>query len=641
MPSSNQLPDGHYRTGNPIASYLAALPRRGEVALMGEDEVTQPAAVRNFVEPRVQSQAGGVSTGALVTIRAESRLLLLGDPGSGKSTVIRVLAHQLALECLRSPSSACPVLVEASALLPPGEDSWMWLATAASSLAGCDERVAVFLAAALEAGKAHLFVDGLDGIADLSRRTLVARTLRTLGERSPGLRICVSARPMGAGSDGLMNWLKVWSLLPLDDAQAQSLLSLLTGSAQDVERQLAMRPWLTAIARGNPLLLNLLSLYTSEHGFQTPRSRVQLFEDMTDALLARDRLAVATQVPVEILHTVHEIAAVSMSRAGKTTLSIAELKDAVARDPISIFTEDSELSLRIALERAVLLVQTAPGQVSFEHRAFQDFYLGRAIAQDFTIISSLPPGDLSEPLAFAAGLAADPLPLIKAAYERHGVTAAARCCSDLRRPGHLERRSLAKIVLDDLGPDFHWHLLGILEAGSVASDSTDGPTPDDSPFGLLQALWEALPRSGASADARGRGLENFAVALLETYFEVVGIRQRHPAGEVDVICENMNFDPFWANYPGDIWVECKNTEDRATKGQVNEFLGKLMASRSHIGFFFSTSGFTKDAMDRVKAVASDRSAPLIAPISGQDIENLLAQRPDLPRFFKAMIRKVA
>ena len=150
-----------------------------------------------------------------------------------------------------------------------------------------------------------------------------------------------------------------------------------------------------------------------------------------------------------------------------------------------------------------------------------------------------------------------------------------------------------------------------------------------------------MPRSGASADARGRGLEEFAVALLGTCFEVVDIRRHHQAGEVDVICENVNPGPFWANYPGDIWVECKNTEARATTEQVNTFLGKLMASRSHLGFFFSTAGLTKDAMDRLKIVASDRSAPLIAPVSGQDIEDLLEQRPDLPRFFKAIIRKVA
>lgn len=331
-----------------------------------------------------------------------------------------------------------------------------------------------------------------------------------------------------------------------------------------------------------------------------------------------------------------------MTRAGKARLPVGELADALAHDPEGTFKgDDGKLFLRVALERVVLLAETAPGEVGFEHRAFQDFYLGRAMARDIAIISSLPPGDLSEALAFAAGLVADPVPVITAAYERHGVAAAARCCNDLRSDGRTARWSLAKIVLGDLGPDFHPALTGILLDGTVAATADTEGTPDGSPLSLLRESWEAMPRSGASADARGRGLEEFAVALLRTYFEVVSIRRRHQAGEVDVICENLNSDPFWVNYPGDIWVECKNTEARATTEQVNTFLGKLMASRSHLGFFFATAGFTRDAMDRLKSAASNRSVPLIAPISGQDIEDLLEQRPDLSRFFKAMIRKVA
>lgn len=55
----------------------------------------------------------------------------------------------------------------------------------------------------------------------------------------------------------------------------------------------------------------------------------------------------------------------------------------------------------------------------------------------------------------------------------------------------------------------------------------------------------------------------------------------------------------------------------------------------------STAGFTKNAMDRMKIVASDRTSPLIAPIAGSDIDELLQQRADPAVFFKSAIRKVA
>lgn len=266
--SADLLTYGQDRPDESISTYLAALTLEGRLI--------PPSTARMFVEPQARAHAGdGASTGALEVIRAESRLLLLGDAGSGKSTAIRVLTHRLALEYLRSASRACPVLVQASALPSPGSDPWMWLAMTAAGFVGCDHSVASSLAAALEAGRAHLLVDGLDEVADPSQRSRIALMLKTLEGRSPSLRICVSSRPAGAGADGLANRFAVWSLLPLDDAQAWGLLSLLTGSRKNVERQLAMAPWLGAVARGNPLFLHLLSLYTSERGFSIPHSRVR------------------------------------------------------------------------------------------------------------------------------------------------------------------------------------------------------------------------------------------------------------------------------------------------------------------------------------------------------------------------------
>lgn len=54
----------------------------------------------------------------------------------------------------------------------------------------------------------------------------------------------------------------------------------------------------------------------------------------------------------------------------------------------------------------------------------------------------------------------------------------------------------------------------------------------------------------------------------------------------------------------------------------------------------SVSGFTKDAMDRIKNLASNLGIPLVAPISGKDIDVLLEHRTELQRFFKTVIRAV-
>jgi len=330
-----------------------------------------------------------------------------------------------------------------------------------------------------------------------------------------------------------------------------------------------------------------------------------------------------------------------MAKASVSILSLSELDKTLDHDAYGIFAaEDRSLFLHYAMERVALLVVIAPGRVSFAHRSFQEFYLGRLLARDIAVIDSLPPGDLSEALSFAAGLAVDPVPVIKAAYRHQGIALAARCCNDLQQGQQMARQSLAKLVLDDLGDDFRQPLLGILQSRFTSSENSTESAKLEL-FDQLREMWEAMPRKGATADARGRGLEQFAVNLLDSYFQVVDVRRRHQVGEVDVVCENTNSDPFWANYGGDIWVECKNAEAKATIEQVNTFVGKLVGSRWKLGFFFSVAGFTKDAMDRLKNAGTNPSVPLIVPISGRDIEEFLSYRTELQRFFKASIRRVA
>jgi hypothetical protein len=624
-----------------LAPYLLVL-AHGGVA-------TPRSAGQEFVEPEVQAHADRTTAGVLEILRAEPRLLLFGAPGAGKSTVIRELVCQMARAYMKSECPDLPVLVPASRLRPLGDipwdmpgmsgGPWSWLAGAAQGISGL--RLPRALQKALREGNAHVFVDGLDEIPDPHQRSLVADALDYMRRESPGLKICVSARPTVVSATGVLGQFRAWEILPFDDARAGRLLALLTGSREtEVRRQVAAAPQLGPLT-GNPLMVRLLSLYTDQRGLELPPSRLQLFEDLADAMMAREQRAARRQISISALHRGHEIAAESMAARGVSALPVAELAVALKRDPGGAFSEeDSGLFLSIMLGRDGILAQASPGEVGFAHRTFQDFYLGRVLARDFTAIGRLASYDLSGPLSFAAGLAADPAPVIRTAYERYGVALAASCCKELGQGRDPGRRYLAGLVLDDLGPDFDEAVLGVLKEkpgapGEAAQVHEEGPHA-----GLRQA-WEAVPRKGAPTDSRGRGLEKFAVTLLSTCFEVIKVRSRLPVGEVDVIIENLNHSPFWANYPGDIWVECKNTEAKATIEQVNTFLGKLTGSRSNLGFFLSTAGFTKDAMDRMKIVASDRTSPLIAPVAGSDIDELLQQCTDPAVFFKSAIRKVA
>lgn len=204
----------------------------------------------------------------------------------------------------------------------------------------------------------------------------------------------------------------------------------------------------------------------------------------------------------------------------------------------------------------------------------------------------------------------------------------------------MARQSLAELVLDDLGGDLRQPLLGILQSRSSSSENSAESAKKEL-FDQLREMWDAMPRKGATADARGRGLEQFAVMLLGAYFEVVDIRRRHQVGEVYVVCENTNADPFWANYGGDIWVECKNAEARATIEQVNTFVGKLVGSRWKPGFLPLRRRIYKGRNGSAEECGKHFIDSAHCPISGRDIDGLLLHRTELQRFFKVSIRRVA
>lgn len=325
--------------------------------------------LETFVEPRVQALGGQAVRGVLERLHAETQVLLQGEPATGKTTTIKVVAYQLAQAYVDSLSAVCPILIFASTLPPPGDDLWNWLATAAAHLTEGSQDAVDVLAATLKDGCAHLFVDGLDEIRDAGRRFRVAEALAALQSESPELKLCVSTRASDSESAILRDRFAVWSLLPFDDSQARQLLAVLTASlGPDIEHQLANAPELGSLT-GSPLMLRLLAFYSDGRGFKLPRSRIQLFEDLTDALLARERQKVPKPVPTEVVHRVHELIAEAMAREGTESLPISKLNGALADDIHSIHTTwDQDWVLRYIMDRVVLLVQNSSSTVAFEHR---------------------------------------------------------------------------------------------------------------------------------------------------------------------------------------------------------------------------------------------------------------------------------
>ncbi|MBI4878640.1 MAG: SUMF1/EgtB/PvdO family nonheme iron enzyme [Planctomycetes bacterium] len=145
-------------------------------------------------------------------LRRHKRLLVEGDPGSGKTTTLKHVAMALvkahrgegdAARCMGFAAGAVPVFV-------PLRDFWTHLRSAKSHDPDCAARLleylekqldahggSAWLAAALEEGRAVLLLDGLDEVLDPALRTRAAAIIREFLQEHERCPFVVSSRPSG------------------------------------------------------------------------------------------------------------------------------------------------------------------------------------------------------------------------------------------------------------------------------------------------------------------------------------------------------------------------------------------------------------------------------------------------------------
>ncbi len=260
---------------------------------------------------------------AVEALRRHTSLILLGDPGSGKSTFLRYLAWALArreLDPERAPSLAgwddralLPILVPLRALAgriarDGNSDATVYAALRDELHACCTHQVDDALSAALSRGAALLLFDGLDetplaGAPGVADRLTTLQAVRAITRRYPACPAVVTCRVRAFTNEvhDELNW-PVETLAPftlgqmrhfvsawhrelvargqIDHARAESLSDRLIAAIKD-----PARPRLRQMAE-TPLLLTMMALVLYNRG-ELPRDRPQLYERILDLLLGQ------------------------------------------------------------------------------------------------------------------------------------------------------------------------------------------------------------------------------------------------------------------------------------------------------------------------------------------------------------------
>jgi len=221
----------------------------------------------------------------------DRHFLLRGLPGSGKTTMLRYLAHRFAKKGLESNEELIPVYLRLKDLKLGKTSLQAFVREQIDSDSGSAENTETLCARGrfLDNPMVLLF-DGLDEIEDAETNQKIAEALNDLERQHPRCKIIVSSRPIGLQKEGYPKY-RPLDLLPLGPEMIDGYLDKWFSGDGDktvaIRETLKNKPRIRALA-ANPFLLSMIC-FTFEQGGDAGliERRSELYKNCTNRLLKR------------------------------------------------------------------------------------------------------------------------------------------------------------------------------------------------------------------------------------------------------------------------------------------------------------------------------------------------------------------
>ena len=371
--------------------------------------------------------------GALEVAAKHRHMVLLGNPGSGKSTFVNHLALCLA-GCKLEPHASwekdipdwpkdevdiipIPVVLRDFGRSPytrkqKAEANHLWTFIVRRLKAQKLVFATRPLEQSLEEGRAIVLLDGLDEIANTDQRKFLRDAVAAFAERYPKIRVIVTCRVLSyQDPDWQLAEFPVFELAPFDEDRINQFVEAWytelgrLGEIKTMEesktlsgrlKEAVRRPDLWSLAL-NPLLLTVMALVHTHKG-RLPEARSLLYEDSLDILLWRwdqikaggeksfprmqELLLNAERSEVDLKRLLWRLAFnAHRETGGATDETLADVKEWQLSRTLAELHPDRNMDwayqmINTIKLRAGMLIEREPGVYTFPHRTFQEYLAG-------------------------------------------------------------------------------------------------------------------------------------------------------------------------------------------------------------------------------------------------------------------------
>ncbi len=351
-------------------------------------------------------------------LKEKDGVIILGDPGAGKTTFLKFLALKLArgegaeLGLDGRLPILLPLAAYANALQGKNIRLDDFIAAYFDDI-GCDFPLGPMLAEALAVGKALILLDGLDEVKDLNLRNTVVERVTDfyVSHRRKGNKFVLTSRVVGYRAvRSVAEGMAECTLVDFEDDEITEFVTRWTSTLEKQalgdtavarrDAELERRELLEAMQNNegvrrlaaNPLLLTILALMKRK-GVTLPERRVQLYDQYVTTLLstwnrARSLSGRAPGRDLDEVQTKRVLAPLALwmhqVNPGVGLVRRADLH----RKLEAIFTArsapDPEAAARQFLtdvrEYAALLLERGPEEYGFIHLTFEEYLAAMALA---------------------------------------------------------------------------------------------------------------------------------------------------------------------------------------------------------------------------------------------------------------------